>query len=52
MKLTVVKVLKGALKSKVNHSKRLEVKGRGKILVSQDFDRGRRSTYSITEVLL
>ena len=33
----MVKGFKGALKSKVNHSKRLEVKGQGKILVSQDF---------------
>ena len=30
------KLFKGALKSKVKHSKRLEVKGQGEILTSQD----------------
>ena len=43
----VVKAFKGALKSKVNHSKRLEIKGPEEILASQDFDHGRRSTYSM-----
>ena len=49
----MVKVFKGALKSKVNHLKRLEVKSQGEILTSQGeiltsqgFDRGHRSTYS------
>ena len=32
-----------ALKSKVNHLKRLEVTGQGKILPSEDFDQGPRS---------
>ena len=39
------KLFKGALKSKVKHSKRLEVKGQGEILTSQDFDHCCRSSY-------
>ena len=42
----LAKTFKGALKSKVNHSKRLKVIGQGEILVNQGFDCGRRSTYS------
>ena len=37
----------GALISKVNHSRRLEVTDQGEILASQDFDHGSRSTYNI-----
>ena len=36
------KLFKGALKSKVNHLKRLEVTSQDKILASQDFDCGCR----------
>ena len=42
------KTFKGALQSKVNHSKRLEVISQREILASQDFDRGRKSTYRVT----
>ena len=45
-KLMVVKTFKGALKSKINHSKMLEVTGQGEILAYQDFDHGCISTYS------
>ena len=40
MMISPVKLFKGALKSKVNHSKRLNVKGQGEILASQSFDHG------------
>ena len=43
----MVKTFKGALKSQVNHLKRIEVIGQGEILASQDFDRGRRLTYNV-----